>query len=73
MRIDDKRSRPAEERASREAGERALPPAALRALAEAAARREREHLERAPEVGGRGGEDPVRYGDWEVKGLAVDF
>ncbi|MFN7598057.1 MAG: DUF1674 domain-containing protein, partial [Cereibacter sp.] len=27
-----------------------------------------------PEIGGRiGGPDPVRYGDWEKKGLAVDF
>jgi hypothetical protein len=53
--------------------ERALPPAARRALAEAAARREGRRSERAREIGGRGGEDPVRYGDWEVKGLAVDF
>ena len=26
-----------------------------------------------PEAGGRGGLDPVRYGDWEIKGIAVDF
>jgi len=26
-----------------------------------------------PEQGGRGGPDPVRYGDWENKGVAVDF
>ena len=26
-----------------------------------------------PEVGGRTGPDPVRYGDWENKGVAVDF
>ncbi|QXQ06694.1 DUF1674 domain-containing protein [Sphingosinicellaceae bacterium] len=26
-----------------------------------------------PEVGGRGGLDPVRYGDWEKGGIAVDF
>lgn len=25
------------------------------------------------EVGGRGGLDPTRYGDWEIKGIAVDF
>lgn len=25
------------------------------------------------EVGGRQGLDPVRYGDWENKGIAVDF
>lgn len=50
-------------------------PAAQRALAEAAARR-REAAQRpapAPEIGGRGGPDPARYGDWEVKGIASDF
>ena len=26
-----------------------------------------------PETGGRGGLDPVRYGDWEKGGIAVDF
>jgi hypothetical protein len=53
-----------------------LPPAALRALAEAEARRKSYlDLEAAlpRELGGRGGKDPVRYGDWEVKGLAADF
>ena len=25
------------------------------------------------EVGGRNGPDPTRYGDWELKGIAVDF
>ena len=25
------------------------------------------------EVGGRKGPDPVRYGDWEKGGIAVDF
>ena len=25
------------------------------------------------EYGGRGGNDPARYGDWEVKGIACDF
>jgi len=25
------------------------------------------------EVGGRGGLEPTRYGDWEVKGICVDF
>jgi hypothetical protein len=52
---------------------RALPEAARRALAEAADRRAKAENERPREIGGRGGEDPVRYGDWEVKGLAVDF
>ncbi|HEY2228491.1 MAG TPA: DUF1674 domain-containing protein [Xanthobacteraceae bacterium] len=53
-----------------------LPPAAERALAEAAARRaerERAAAGRPAEIAGRGGLDPVRYGDWEVKGLASDF
>jgi len=27
----------------------------------------------APEHGGRDGPDPTRYGDWELKGIAVDF
>ncbi|HRK23595.1 MAG TPA: DUF1674 domain-containing protein, partial [Beijerinckiaceae bacterium] len=49
-----------------------------RALAEAAARRraqeEREAvLKRQREINGRGGLDPVRYEDWEVKGIASDF
>jgi hypothetical protein len=26
-----------------------------------------------PEIGGREGLDPVRYGDWERRGVAVDF
>jgi hypothetical protein len=51
----------------------ALPPAARRALAEAEARRARPEPARAPEAHGRGGLDPARYGDWEVKGLASDF
>ena len=27
----------------------------------------------AVEHGGRGGLDPTRYGDWEKKGIAIDF
>lgn len=53
-----------------------LTPAAERALAEAEARRQaHREQEAAPpkELGGRGGKEPVRYGDWEVKGLATDF
>ena len=50
----------------REAGERAR--------AEAAARRSDAATEKKPrEVGGRGGADPTRYGDWEAKGRASDF
>ena len=29
--------------------------------------------ETAIEIGGRSGPDPVRYGDWEKGGVAVDF
>jgi hypothetical protein len=56
------------------AGDKPLPAAARRALAEAAARREAMTPSgSAAEVGGRQGPDPVRYGDWEVKGIATDF
>ncbi|MEM0898678.1 MAG: DUF1674 domain-containing protein [Pseudomonadota bacterium] len=53
-----------------------LPPAAQRALREAEARRETEvrATDGLPkEIDGRGGEDPARFGDWEVKGIAIDF
>lgn len=51
-----------------------LTPAAQRALAEAAARREAaKPLDLPPERNGRDGPEPVRYGDWEVKGIASDF
>lgn len=52
-----------------------LPPAAQRALAEAEERRRMsENLELPKELGGRReGLEPVRYGDWEKKGLAIDF
>ncbi len=53
---------------------RNLPAAAQRALAEAEARRNSTAEPSRPEErGGRGGLDPARYGDWEVKGLASDF
>ena len=55
-------------------GPRKLNPAAERALAEAAARRNSAAQTPLPaEVGGREGPDPVRYGDWEVRGIASDF
>ena len=53
-----------------------LPAPAQRALKEAEKRRiqmEEDKAKRAAEIGGRGGEDPARFGDWEVKGIAVDF
>jgi hypothetical protein len=57
---------------------KALTPEAQRALDEAAQRRA-EIDARATALGGdkehrgRGGLEPVRYDDWEVKGLASDF
>lgn len=55
---------------------RELPEAAKRALAEAAARRKQaeELAAQSPkEINGRKGPDPARYGDWERKGIAIDF
>ncbi|MFD1333684.1 DUF1674 domain-containing protein [Methylopila musalis] len=61
-----------------DARDRPLSDAARRALAEAAERRaeyERRAAELAAtkEIDGRDGPDPVRYGDWERKGVASDF
>ena len=59
-----------------EAPPRPLTPAAQRALAEAEARRRDIDAKAALapiEKGGRGGLEPARYGDWEVKGLTSDF
>jgi hypothetical protein len=55
-----------------------LSPAARRALEEAAVRRRgidarAAELAARKEHNGRGGLEPVRYEDWEVKGLASDF
>ena len=50
--------------------------AAERALAEAAARRqeiEARVAAMAPEHGAKRKAEPVRYGDWETKGIASDF
>ena len=67
---------PSGEPKSRTGAGHPLPDAAQRALAEAEERR--EHAAQAGasqprEIGGRAGPEPVRYGDWEVKGLASDF
>lgn len=55
-----------------------LSPAAERALAEARARKgaidaREAALKGTRELAGRGGLDPVRYDDWEIKGIASDF
>ncbi|MFB2552952.1 DUF1674 domain-containing protein [Ensifer soli] len=48
--------------------------AAQRALKEAAERRAAKGEAReATEIGGRGGLDPARFGDWEINGRAIDF
>jgi hypothetical protein len=54
---------------------KALSPEAVRALLEAEARRQAAPAQDLPpEINGRReGEEPTRYGDWEKKGLAVDF
>ena len=61
---------------SAEPPRKVLTPEAQRALAEAEERRRlaAEQAKAAPtEINGRGGLDPVRYGDWEIKGIACDF
>ena len=55
-----------------------LPEAARRALQEAAERRAAIDAailaaNETPEIGGPAGLDPTRYGDWERKGVAIDF
>ena len=55
-----------------------LSEAAKRALQEAAERRAEidaraSEIAKEPERLGRGGLEPVRYNDWEVKGITSDF
>ena len=53
-----------------------LPETAQQALEEARMRRElreNEAKKRPKELSGREGPDPVRFGDWENKGIASDF
>jgi len=53
-----------------------LSAAARRALEEAAARRaalDKAQEELPVEIGGSKGPDPTRYGDWDLKGRAIDF
>ncbi len=48
--------------------------AAARALSEAATRRAAtKPLDLPKELGGRDGPEPIRFGDWERKGIASDF
>ena len=52
-----------------------IPPEAVRALEEAEERRKllKDLPNPKKEFGGRDGPEPVRFGDWERKGLAIDF
>ena len=51
-----------------------LTPAARRALEEAAARHAAQaEADRVAELGGPKGLEPTRFGDWDRKGIAVDF
>ncbi len=54
---------------------RVLAPEARRALAEAEERRRQAAAvaDRVREINGRDGPEPIRFGDWEVKGIATDF
>ena len=53
---------------------KALTPAARRALEEAEARHAAAQAAAPPpEQGGPKGPEPTRFGDWERKGIAVDF
>jgi len=59
---------------SEEQPKKLLSPAAKRALAEAEERRKAaKPLDLPTEVGGRGGAEPARFGDWEINGRAIDF
>jgi hypothetical protein len=59
---------------SKELTVKTLSAAARRALAEAEERRKAcQPLELPPEVNGRAGPEPTRFGDWEHKGLCLGF
>jgi hypothetical protein len=77
MRVDQSMAKPNNEsRRNDKPDHRVLPAAAERALAEAAERRkalDKSNEKAAREINGRDGPDPTRYGDWEKKGLAIDF
>lgn len=60
------------------AADKPLSDAARRALQEAAERRAEidaraKAISKEPERLGRGGLEPVRYNDWEIKGITSDF
>lgn len=76
LKVPGKRTSPNGNPMNDETSAKPLSPAARRALAEAEARRKAIDEKAASgksEKGGRGGLDPARYGDWEIKGLTADF
>lgn len=62
------------EPADKNVTQKVLSPEARRALAEAEERRKRQPEARLPpEINGRPGPEPTRFGDWETKGITSDF
>ncbi|MCH8071152.1 MAG: DUF1674 domain-containing protein [Proteobacteria bacterium] len=59
--VDDTSKTPAGNESDADSGEQSAPDA-----------RQREVV-REKEIGGRGGLDPTRYGDWEKAGRCIDF
>jgi len=71
---DNDNSEPVETTGETAAPRKPLSPAAKRALAEAEERRRiQAQADLPPEIGGRGGAEPSRFGDWEINGRAIDF
>ena len=73
MTHEDRLDTPTEKKVRTEA--KVLSPQAQRALAEAEARRRQASPPppSPPEFNGPKGPEPIRYGDWERKGIASDF
>jgi hypothetical protein len=64
----------AEDQAPEPIASKPLSAVAERALKEAEERRaSAKASEPRKEIGGRKGPEPVRYGDWELNGIAQDF
>ena len=71
---DNDNSEPVETTGETTSPRKPLSPAAKRALAEAEERRRLQaQADLPPEIGGRGGAEPSRFGDWEINGRAIDF
>ena len=59
--------------ASPEAPPRRIAPAELEAAAKAKVKMTESPGKKPKEIGGPEGPEPTRYGDWERKGICVDF